>query len=57
MCPEIQNEIISILRHSIIRSFVNRINSESRGETMKHIIYSIIMDETSDITRCEQVSF
>lgn len=47
MSPEIQNEIISILGHSIIRNFVNMINSESRGETMKHSIYSIIMDETS----------
>ena len=45
--------------HGLQRHLIARINSESVGRTRaeEQPVYSIILDETSDINRREQVSF
>jgi len=49
MCHEVQNEILNIMSHSILRKLIQNI---------KNVIYfSIIADETSDVATKEQFSF
>ena len=53
---DIQNEVLQCISHSVLRDLIDRVRKESIGKT-KEPLYSIIVDETSDINRCEQVSF
>ncbi|KAI6661869.1 Zinc finger MYM-type protein 1 [Oopsacas minuta] len=59
LTPQSQNEILKIFAHDLQRHLITRIKSESVGRTRaeEQPIYSIILDETSDINRKEQVSF
>ena len=54
-----QNEILQALAYCIQRHLIARIKSESKGITRaeEQPVYSLILDETSDINRKEQVSF
>ena len=54
-----QNEILQALAHCIQRHLIARIGSKSKGITRaeEQPVYSLILDETFDINRKEQVSF
>ena len=56
LSKDIQNEVLQCISHSVLRDLIDRVRKESIGKT-KEPFYSIIVDETSDINRCEQVSF
>ena len=59
MSPEIHSEIIKLMSDSLTQYFITLITKESTaGEAKKkgHFFYSVIMDETQDIRRREQVS-
>ena len=55
LSPLIQNEILKDLAHALLRSLIARIRAESVGLS-KEPIFSIIIDETTDINRIEQVA-
>ena len=56
LSPQIQNEVLRNLAHTILRRILDRIRAESIGVNKKESVFSIILDETSDINRNEQVS-
>ena len=56
LSPGIQNEVLKSLGHSLQRNLINRIQTESVGFN-KEPVFSIILDQTTDINRKEQVSF
>ena len=56
LSKDIQNEMLLCISHSVLRDFIDRVRKESIGKT-KQPFYSITVDETSEINRCEQVSF
>ena len=56
LSKDIQNEVLQFLSHSVLRNLVDRIKTESIGKS-KEPLFSIIIDETSDINHSEQVSF
>ena len=53
---DIQNEVLKCISHSLLRDLIERIRKESIGKA-KVPLFSIIIDETTDINRTEQVSF
>ena len=53
---DIQNEVLKCISHSLFRDLIERIRNESIGQ-LKVPLFSIIIDETTDINRTEQVSF
>ena len=57
LTPQCQNEILQALSHCIQRYLIARIKSESKGITRaeEQPVYSLILDETSDINRNKQV--
>ena len=55
LSPQIQNEILKDLAHALLRSLISRIRDESVGLS-KEPVFSIIIDETTDINRIEQVA-
>ena len=55
LSPQIQNEILKDLAHALLRSLIARIRTESVGLS-KEPVFSIIIDETTDINRIEQVA-
>ena len=56
LSPGVQNEVLKIISNSLLRNIINRLGNESIGIT-KEPVFSLIMDETADINRSEQVSF
>ena len=50
--PEIQNELITLIAQFTTEKIIQEINNDKSGET----VIGIISDETSDITRWEQIS-
>ena len=56
LSPQIQNEVLRDLAHTLLRGLLDRIRAESIGVNKKESVFSIILDETSDINRNEQVS-
>ena len=56
LSPQIQNEVLKDLAHTLLRGLLDRIRAESIGVNKKESVFSIILDETSDINRNEQVS-
>ena len=57
LSPQIQNEVLRDLAHTLLlRGLLYRIRTESIGVDKKESVFSIILDETSDINRNEQVS-
>ena len=55
LSPQIQNEILKDLAHALLRILIARIRTESVGLS-KEPVFSIIIDETTDINRIEQVA-
>ncbi|XP_078487380.1 zinc finger MYM-type protein 1-like [Ciona intestinalis] len=56
MSPDVQNEIVSMLGHAVLRQLLKTIKIESKS-LCSFVLYSVIIDETSDISRSSQVSF
>ena len=57
LSPKIQNEILSIISDNILRTLLTKVNTQSRGVLDKSKpIFSLIIDETSDVSNVEQVS-
>ncbi|XP_078494173.1 zinc finger MYM-type protein 1-like [Ciona intestinalis] len=54
--PDIQNEILSIISNNVTRVLIGNIKTQSRGEQHMSSVFSIIIDETSDLSNLEQVS-
>ena len=50
--PEIQNELITLIAQFTTEKIIQEINNDKSGET----VIGVISDETSDITRWEQIS-
>ena len=53
---QILNKVLRDLAHTLLRGLLDRIREESIGVNKKESVFSIILDETSDINRNEQVS-
>ena len=56
LSPQIQNEVLRDLAHTLLRGLLDRVRAELIGVNKKESAFSIILDETSDINRNEQVS-
>ena len=56
LSPQIQNEVLRDLAHTLLRGLLDRIRAESIGVNKKESVFSIILDETADINRNEQDS-
>ena len=55
LSPQIQNEILKDLAHALLRSLIARIRTVSVGLS-KVPVFSIIIDETTEINRIEKVA-
>jgi hypothetical protein len=49
MSPDIQNEMIDIIAKAIVFKIVGEINESG--------VYSVMLDETMDVSKVEEVSF
>ena len=56
LSPQIENEVLKDLAHTLLRGLFDRIRAKLIGVNKKESVFSIILDETSDINRNEQVS-